>query len=154
MVYQISCSTMWTRLELKIFPWPLSSSLEVPFPSSREATIALRSLSPDREPRKGGIEKQLTLSGSTLSVWETRLVFPSTTSISACSAKLLLCLFQEVASRWSADPPSVRELVPGSSFSGSGNHGDVWTPSVKHDTCFRTCLTVSFSLVWLSKFSR
>uniref|UniRef100_A0A3Q3WB59 L antigen family member 3 n=1 Tax=Mola mola TaxID=94237 RepID=A0A3Q3WB59_MOLML len=42
-------------------------SLEVPFPSSREAVIALRSLSPDREPRKGGISKQLTVSGSTLS---------------------------------------------------------------------------------------
>ncbi|KAM7392368.1 hypothetical protein PAMA_007467 [Pampus argenteus] len=32
------------------------------------AVIALRSLSPDREPRKGGISKQLTVSGSTLSV--------------------------------------------------------------------------------------
>lgn len=46
------------------------SSLDVPFPSSREATIALRSLAPDREPRKGGISKQLSVSGSTLSVWE------------------------------------------------------------------------------------
>ncbi|XP_038589653.1 L antigen family member 3-like [Micropterus salmoides] len=46
----------------------LEFSLDVPFPSSREAVIALRSLSPDREPRKGGISKQLTLSGSTLSV--------------------------------------------------------------------------------------
>ncbi|XP_071321805.1 L antigen family member 3-like isoform X1 [Trachinotus anak] len=43
-------------------------SLDVPFPSSREADIALRSLSPDREPRKGGISKQLTVAGSTLSV--------------------------------------------------------------------------------------
>ncbi|XP_012707173.1 L antigen family member 3-like isoform X2 [Fundulus heteroclitus] len=43
--------------------------LDVPFPSSREATIALRSLSPDREPRRGGISKQLSVSGSTLSVW-------------------------------------------------------------------------------------
>uniref|UniRef100_A0A3B4TR89 L antigen family member 3 n=1 Tax=Seriola dumerili TaxID=41447 RepID=A0A3B4TR89_SERDU len=40
-------------------------SLDVPFPSSREAAIALNSLSPDREPRKGGISKQLTVSGST-----------------------------------------------------------------------------------------
>uniref|UniRef100_A0A3B4YMY5 L antigen family member 3 n=1 Tax=Seriola lalandi dorsalis TaxID=1841481 RepID=A0A3B4YMY5_SERLL len=40
-------------------------SLDVPFPSSREAAIALNSLSPDREPRKGGISKQLTMSGST-----------------------------------------------------------------------------------------
>nr|XP_057911995.1 L antigen family member 3-like isoform X3 [Doryrhamphus excisus] len=46
----------------------LKSSLDVPFPSSRDATIALRSLSPDREPRKGGISKQLMVSGSTLSV--------------------------------------------------------------------------------------
>uniref|UniRef100_A0A3Q0RK09 L antigen family member 3 n=1 Tax=Amphilophus citrinellus TaxID=61819 RepID=A0A3Q0RK09_AMPCI len=44
-------------------------SLEVPFPSSHEATIALRSLSPDREPRKGGISKVITVSGSTLSRW-------------------------------------------------------------------------------------
>uniref|UniRef100_A0A3Q2QMK8 L antigen family member 3 n=1 Tax=Fundulus heteroclitus TaxID=8078 RepID=A0A3Q2QMK8_FUNHE len=44
------------------------SFLDVPFPSSREATIALRSLSPDREPRRGGISKQLSVSGSTLSV--------------------------------------------------------------------------------------
>ncbi|KAM4532145.1 L antigen family member 3-like isoform 2-T2 [Fundulus diaphanus] len=43
--------------------------LDVPFPSSREATIALRSLSPDREPRRGAISKQLSVSGSTLSVW-------------------------------------------------------------------------------------
>lgn len=46
----------------------LEFSLDVPFPSSREAVIALQSLSPDREPRKGGISKQLTVSGSTLSV--------------------------------------------------------------------------------------
>ncbi|GAA6228501.1 EKC/KEOPS complex subunit LAGE3 [Lates japonicus] len=46
----------------------LDFSLDVPFPSPREAVLALRSLSPDREPRKGGISKQLTVSGSTLSV--------------------------------------------------------------------------------------
>ncbi|XP_035766475.1 EKC/KEOPS complex subunit Lage3 [Neolamprologus brichardi] len=46
----------------------LEFSLDVPFPSSREATIALRSLSPDKEPRKGGISKLITVSGSTLSV--------------------------------------------------------------------------------------
>uniref|UniRef100_A0A3Q3FUE2 L antigen family member 3 n=1 Tax=Labrus bergylta TaxID=56723 RepID=A0A3Q3FUE2_9LABR len=44
-------------------------SLDVPFPSSGEAAIALRSLSPDREPRKGGISKELAVSGSTLSRW-------------------------------------------------------------------------------------
>ncbi|XP_041826271.1 L antigen family member 3-like isoform X2 [Melanotaenia boesemani] len=44
----------------------LEFSLDVPFPSSCEAVIALRSLSPDREPRKGGISKQLSVSGSTL----------------------------------------------------------------------------------------
>ncbi|XP_061686540.1 L antigen family member 3-like [Syngnathoides biaculeatus] len=43
-------------------------SLDVPFPSSREAAIALRSLNPDREPRRGGIHKRLTLAGSVLSV--------------------------------------------------------------------------------------
>ncbi|KAM3874229.1 L antigen family member 3-like [Diretmus argenteus] len=46
----------------------LEFALDVPFPSSREASIALQSLSPDREPRKGGISKRLTVSGSTLSV--------------------------------------------------------------------------------------
>uniref|UniRef100_A0A3P9L8Z6 L antigen family member 3 n=1 Tax=Oryzias latipes TaxID=8090 RepID=A0A3P9L8Z6_ORYLA len=40
-------------------------SLDVPFPSPREATIALSSLSPDREPRRGGISKHLSVSGST-----------------------------------------------------------------------------------------
>lgn len=44
------------------------SSLNVPFPSPREAAIALQSLSPDQEPRKGGIIKQLTVTGNTLSV--------------------------------------------------------------------------------------
>ncbi|XP_029025151.1 L antigen family member 3-like [Betta splendens] len=46
----------------------LEFSLDVPFPSPREALIALRSLSPDREPRKGGISKELSVSDSTLSV--------------------------------------------------------------------------------------
>ncbi|KAG7232291.1 hypothetical protein INR49_009066, partial [Caranx melampygus] len=78
----------------------LLTSLDVPFPSSREADIALRSLSPDREPRKGGISKELAVSGSTLS---------------------------EVERRRSSNPPSVRELVSGSSVPRHGNHGDVWT---------------------------
>ncbi|XP_068190941.1 L antigen family member 3-like [Antennarius striatus] len=46
----------------------LEFSLNVPFPSANEATIALRSLSPDREPRKGGISKQMSVCGDTLSV--------------------------------------------------------------------------------------
>ncbi|KAL6096409.1 uncharacterized protein ACO6RY_05742 [Pungitius sinensis] len=46
----------------------LELSLDVPFPSPREAAIALRSLAPDREPRKGGISKHLAVTGSTLSV--------------------------------------------------------------------------------------
>ncbi|XP_062268966.1 L antigen family member 3-like [Platichthys flesus] len=46
----------------------LEFSLDVPFPTAREAEVALRSLSPDREPRKGGISKRLSVSGSTLSV--------------------------------------------------------------------------------------
>lgn len=45
-----------------------TSFLKVPFPSEREATIALQSLSPDPEPRKGGITKNLDVSGQTLSV--------------------------------------------------------------------------------------
>ncbi|KAI1904984.1 hypothetical protein AGOR_G00011290 [Albula goreensis] len=46
----------------------LEFSLLVPFPSSREASIALQSLSPDREPRKGGISKELSAAGNALSV--------------------------------------------------------------------------------------
>ncbi|KTF71732.1 hypothetical protein cypCar_00028726 [Cyprinus carpio] len=42
--------------------------LKVPFPSEREAAIALQSLSPDPEPRKGGITKNLDVTGHTLSV--------------------------------------------------------------------------------------
>ncbi|XP_030625972.1 L antigen family member 3-like [Chanos chanos] len=45
----------------------LEFSLEVPLPSAREAHIALQSLSPDREPRKGGITKKLSASGNMLS---------------------------------------------------------------------------------------
>ncbi|CAG05401.1 unnamed protein product [Tetraodon nigroviridis] len=56
-----------TEAEKRTESGKLEFSVDVPFPSSQEAVIALRSLSPDREPRKGGIEKQLTLSGSTLS---------------------------------------------------------------------------------------
>ncbi|XP_055010017.1 L antigen family member 3-like isoform X2 [Boleophthalmus pectinirostris] len=44
----------------------LKFSLDVPFPSSHEAIIALRSLSPDKEPRKGGITKEITVEGNTL----------------------------------------------------------------------------------------
>ncbi|RVE66249.1 hypothetical protein OJAV_G00124320 [Oryzias javanicus] len=62
----------------------LGFSLDVPFPSPGEATIALRSLSPDREPRRGGISKHLSVSGSTLSVrWsadEARILRVSVTS--------------------------------------------------------------------------
>lgn len=64
-----------SRLPIPVFLDFMHSSLDVPFPSSQEATIALRSLSPDREPRKGGISKQLSVSGSTLSVWEQLLEY-------------------------------------------------------------------------------
>ncbi|XP_012670016.2 L antigen family member 3-like [Clupea harengus] len=46
----------------------LGFNLDVPFPSEREASIALNSLSPDREPRKGGITKELVAVGNVLSV--------------------------------------------------------------------------------------
>ncbi|XP_010876458.2 EKC/KEOPS complex subunit LAGE3 [Esox lucius] len=56
----------------------LEFALDVPFPSTREASIAFKSLIPDREPRKGGISKEITVSDSTLSVrWradETRIL--------------------------------------------------------------------------------
>ncbi|XP_069785284.1 L antigen family member 3-like isoform X1 [Narcine bancroftii] len=48
--------------------------LSIPFPSEREARIALRSLSPDAEHRKGGISRTLsvedcTLLGSSTECW-------------------------------------------------------------------------------------
>ncbi|KAM6903112.1 L antigen family member 3-like [Xenentodon cancila] len=46
----------------------LEFSLDVPFPSSHQAAIALRSLSPDKEPRRGGVSKNLSVSGATLLV--------------------------------------------------------------------------------------
>ncbi|XP_061119090.1 L antigen family member 3-like [Conger conger] len=46
----------------------LEFSLLVPFPSAREANIALQSLLPDREPRKGGISKELSVSDNAMSV--------------------------------------------------------------------------------------
>ncbi|XP_055486770.1 L antigen family member 3-like [Leucoraja erinacea] len=44
----------------------LHFNLSVPFPSVREAQIALGSLSPDCEPRKGGISRTLSVQGCTL----------------------------------------------------------------------------------------
>ncbi|XP_041915043.1 L antigen family member 3-like [Alosa sapidissima] len=46
----------------------LGFNLDVPFPSAREASMALNTLSPDREPRKGGITKELVAVGNVLSV--------------------------------------------------------------------------------------
>ncbi|KAJ8286374.1 hypothetical protein GJAV_G00037960 [Gymnothorax javanicus] len=46
----------------------LEFSLLVPFPSTREANIALQSLLPDREPRKGGISKELSVVENSMSV--------------------------------------------------------------------------------------
>lgn len=56
------------------------------------------------------------------------------------AAELLLCVFQEMERRWSSDPQSVCELIPGSSVARSGDHGDVWTScfTVKPDRCFGT----------------
>ncbi|MEQ2259756.1 hypothetical protein XENORESO_017731, partial [Xenotaenia resolanae] len=62
----LNTTTMATERNLETSK--LEFFLDVPFPSSHEATIALRSLAPDKEPRRGGISKQLSVSGSTLSV--------------------------------------------------------------------------------------
>ncbi|XP_037681108.1 EKC/KEOPS complex subunit LAGE3-like [Choloepus didactylus] len=43
-------------------------SLNVPFPSPRQAEIACRSLAPDAEPHRGAIQKELTVVGSALAV--------------------------------------------------------------------------------------
>ncbi|XP_028827456.1 L antigen family member 3-like isoform X2 [Denticeps clupeoides] len=47
-------------------PNKLAFNLEVPFPSECLASIALNSLAPDREPRRGGITKELLVTGSVL----------------------------------------------------------------------------------------
>ncbi|XP_077185725.1 EKC/KEOPS complex subunit LAGE3 [Paroedura picta] len=46
----------------------LAFELSVPFPSSPLARIALGSLAPDPEPRKGGISKELTVTENILHV--------------------------------------------------------------------------------------
>ncbi|KAJ1094821.1 hypothetical protein NDU88_000006 [Pleurodeles waltl] len=46
----------------------LSFQLDVPFPSHMEAQIARNSLAPDREPRKGGISKELLVTDNILHV--------------------------------------------------------------------------------------
>uniref|UniRef100_UPI00398E8BE8 L antigen family member 3-like n=1 Tax=Pristiophorus japonicus TaxID=55135 RepID=UPI00398E8BE8 len=49
----------------------LRFNLSVPFPSVLEAQIAHGSLSPDAEPRKGGITRELSVTGCVLQVhWE------------------------------------------------------------------------------------
>ncbi|XP_027952384.1 EKC/KEOPS complex subunit LAGE3-like [Eumetopias jubatus] len=52
------------RLESRIHVFALC----VPFPSSLEAEIAYRSLTPDAEPHRGAVEKQLTVSCSVVAV--------------------------------------------------------------------------------------
>ncbi|XP_023693835.1 L antigen family member 3-like [Paramormyrops kingsleyae] len=49
-------------------PGRLHFFLNVPFPSEREASIALGSLAPDSEPRKGGISKEMCTAGNILNV--------------------------------------------------------------------------------------
>uniref|UniRef100_A0A8D2LTC5 L antigen family member 3 n=1 Tax=Varanus komodoensis TaxID=61221 RepID=A0A8D2LTC5_VARKO len=46
----------------------LTFELSIPFPSSSFAWIALGSLAPDPEPRKGGISKELTVTDDILHV--------------------------------------------------------------------------------------
>ncbi|XP_028669281.1 L antigen family member 3-like [Erpetoichthys calabaricus] len=49
-------------------PNRLEFKLTVPFPSEKLAWIAQRSLSPDPEPRKGGISKHVSVTDSILNV--------------------------------------------------------------------------------------
>ncbi|XP_077996211.1 EKC/KEOPS complex subunit Lage3-like [Glandiceps talaboti] len=56
----------------------LSCELKVPFPTSREAEIALHTLSVDQEPRKGQVSKKLAVKGTILQV-----------NITAAEARLL-----------------------------------------------------------------
>ncbi|KAM5146420.1 EKC/KEOPS complex subunit LAGE3-like [Mantella aurantiaca] len=50
---------------------PLHFQLDVPFPRSTDAQIAHNSLSPDAEPRKGGVAKTLSVRDNVLHVhWQ------------------------------------------------------------------------------------
>ncbi|XP_068105882.1 EKC/KEOPS complex subunit LAGE3-like [Hyperolius riggenbachi] len=50
---------------------PLHFQLDVPFPCSEDAQIAHNSLSPDAEPRKGGVSKTLSVTENVLHVnWQ------------------------------------------------------------------------------------
>ncbi|XP_018424646.1 PREDICTED: EKC/KEOPS complex subunit LAGE3 [Nanorana parkeri] len=56
---------------VKMAAAPLHFQLDVPFPCATEAQIALKSLSPDAEPRKGGVSKTLSLKDNVLQVhWQ------------------------------------------------------------------------------------
>ncbi|XP_005089617.1 EKC/KEOPS complex subunit Lage3 [Aplysia californica] len=46
----------------------LSADLEIPFPSAREAEIALGTLSVDKEPKRGGVQRTLKVSDQILHV--------------------------------------------------------------------------------------
>uniref|UniRef100_A0A8D0B7N0 L antigen family member 3 n=1 Tax=Salvator merianae TaxID=96440 RepID=A0A8D0B7N0_SALMN len=55
--------------ECFLFLMATTSELSVPFPSPLLARIALGSLAPDPEPRKGGISKELKVTEDVLHVW-------------------------------------------------------------------------------------
>lgn len=143
--------------KLEVKPRQFRSALDVPFRSTREGSIALQSLSTDREPRKGGISKELTVSGSTLSVWVSAVcsrvlppsvingvsVYGGTTvyevvelyhSDRPCDAfSFISCLFrlsfhQEVESRWGPYSACLCGVVYGPPLPCDGDHGGLWTP--------------------------
>jgi len=46
----------------------LKADLEIPFPSHREAEIAYGTLSVDKEPKRGGVQRTFTIDGNIMHV--------------------------------------------------------------------------------------
>lgn len=70
----------------------ISSSIQIPFSTERLASIAFQVLSADREPKRGGVKKDLKLSGKIL---EVQFFAPTTrtlrTSMGGFLDYLILC---------------------------------------------------------------
>ncbi len=65
--------TLYTRVSKHFwcccFSWPITiSHLKIPFSSSREAEIAYNSLRVDKGPKRGGVQKTLSVTGNLLNV--------------------------------------------------------------------------------------
>ncbi|BFY98254.1 hypothetical protein BsWGS_01294 [Bradybaena similaris] len=60
--------TVQQKMSSERHPCALSADLNVPFPSDREAEIACGSLSVDKEPKRGGVRKTMSVKGNVMHV--------------------------------------------------------------------------------------